>query len=75
MNYQVEAPMYRKEYIDRARFEIDRKWEERKILERFSQDYTPFTYNILTHNCQQYFAEVLQQAQKYATKEKPLVLP
>jgi PPPDE putative peptidase domain. len=47
----------------------------KKILERFSHDYNPYTYNILTHNCQQYFAEVLQQAQKYATKEKPLVLP
>lgn len=74
-NYQVESPKYRKEYIDRAKIEVNRKWEERKILERFSQDYNPFTYNIVTHNCQQYFAEVLQQTQKYATKEKPLVLP
>ena len=74
-NYQVESPKYRKEYIDRAKIEVSRKWEERKILERFSQDYNPFTYNIVTHNCQQYFAEVLQQTQKYATKEKPLVLP
>ena len=73
-NYQVEAPKYRKEYIDRAKIEVDRKWEERKILERFSQDYNPFTYNILTHNCQQYFAEVLQQAQEYDTPAKPLVL-
>lgn len=30
MNYQVEVPKYRKEYIDRARFEVDRKWEEKK---------------------------------------------
>lgn len=74
-NYHVESPKYRKEYIDRARIEIKRKWEERKILERFSQEYTPFTYNIVTHNCQHYFAEILQQAQEYATNEKPLVLP
>ena len=33
------------------------------------------TYNAVVHNCQHYFAEVLQQAQKYETKEKPLVLP
>ena len=32
-------------------------------------------YNAVVHTCQHYFAEVLQQAQKYETKEKPLVLP
>ena len=74
-NYQVEAPKYRKEYIDRARNDVDEAWKERKILERFSQEYNPFIYKITTYNCQHYFAEVLQQAQKYETSEKPLVLP
>jgi len=74
-NYQVEAPKYRKEYIDRAKADIDNAWKERKILERFSQEYTQFVYKITTYNCQHYFAEVLQQAQKYETREKPLVLP
>ena len=74
-NYQVEAPKYRKEYIDRAKTDIDEAWKERKILERFSQEYNPFIYKITTYNCQHYFAEVLQQAQKYETREKPLVLP
>ena len=74
-NYQVEAPKYRKEYIDRAKADIDNAWKERKILERFSQEYTPFVYKITAYNCQHYFAEVLQQAQKYETREKPLVLP
>ena len=74
-NYQVEAPKYRKEYIDRAKADIDNAWRERKILERFSQEYTPFVYKITAYNCQHYFAEVLQQAQKYETREKPLVLP
>ena len=74
-NYQVEASKYRKEYIDRAKADIDEAWKERKILERFSQEYNPFIYKITTYNCQHYFAEVLQQAQKYETREKPLVLP
>ena len=74
-NYQVEAPKYRKEYIDRAKNDVAEAWKERKILERFSQEYNPFIYKITTYNCQHYFAEVLQQAQKYETREKPLVLP
>ena len=73
--YQVEAPKYRKEYIDRAKADVDNAWKERKILERFSQEYNPFAYKITTYNCQHYFAEVFQQAQKYETREKPLVLP
>ena len=74
-SYQVETPRYRKEYIDRAKADIDNVWKERKILERFSQEYNPFIYKATTYNCQHYFAEVLQQAQKYETREKPLVLP
>jgi hypothetical protein len=74
-NYQVEAPKDRKEYIDRAKTYIDEAWKERKILERFSLEYNPFIYKITTYNCQHYFAEVLQLAQKYETKEKLIVLP
>lgn len=74
-SYQVETPKYRKEYIDRAKADIDNVWKGRKILERFSQEYNPFIYKATTYNCQHYFAEVLRQAQKYETREKPLVLP
>ena len=73
--YQVESPKYRKEYIDRAKIETDRKWEELQLKEIDTQDYDHRMYNLATHNCQHYFAEVLQKAQEYATKEKPLVLP
>ncbi|MCH5143675.1 hypothetical protein JMF94_01100 [Desulfovibrio sp. UIB00] len=73
--YQVESPKYRKEYIDRAKIETDRKWEELQLKAIDTQDYDHRMYNLATHNCQHYFAEVLQKAQEYATKEKPLVLP
>ena len=73
--YQVEPPKYRKEYIDRAKIEIDHKWEELQFKAIDTKDYDHRMYNLVAHNCQHYFAEVLQQAQKYATKEKPLVLP
>ena len=73
--YQVESPKYRKEYIDRAKIETDRKWEELQLKAIDTQDYDHRMYNLATHNCQHYFAEVLQQAQKYETREKPLVLP
>ena len=33
------------------------------------------TYNAVVHNFQHYFAEVLQQTQKFEAREKPLVLP
>ena len=73
--YQVESPKYRKEYIDRAKIEVDRKWEGLQLKAIDIQDYDHRMYNLATHNCQHYFAEVLQQAQKYETREKPLVLP
>ena len=73
--YQVEPPKYRKEYIDRAKIEVDRKWEGLQLKAIDVQDYDHRMYNLTTHNCQHYFAEVLQKAQEYATKEKPLVLP
>ena len=73
--YQVETPKYRKEDIDRAKRERDRKWEELQLKALDTQDYDHRMYNLATHNCQHYFAEVLQKAQEYATKEKPLVLP
>ena len=73
--YQVEPPKYRKEYIDRAKIEVDRKWEGLQLKAIDVQDYDHRMYNLATHNCQHYFAEVLQKAQEYATKEKPLVLP
>ena len=73
--YQVEAPKYRKEYIDRARLEVASQWEKSEWETMLNQNYKPPTYSVMTRNCQHYFAEVLQQAQKYETREKPLVLP
>ncbi|WP_308587792.1 DUF778 domain-containing protein [uncultured Desulfovibrio sp.] len=73
--YQVEPTKYRKEYIDRAKIEIDRKWDALYSRAIDIQDYDHRMYNLAKHNCQHYFAEVLQKAQEYATEEKPLMLP
>lgn len=73
--YQVEAPKYRKEYIDRARLDVAQEREKNKWDTALNPNFIPPVYDAVVHNCQHYFAEVLQQAQKYETKEKPLVLP
>ena len=73
--YQVEAPKYRKEYIDKARLDVAQEREKNKWDTALNQNFIPPAYNAVVHNCQHYFAEVLQQAQKYETREKPLVLP
>lgn len=73
--YQVEAPKYRKEYIDRARLDVAQEREKNKWDTALNQNFIPPAYNAVVHNCQHYFAQVLQQAQKYETREKPLVLP
>lgn len=73
--YQVEAPKYRKEYIDKARLDVAHEREKNQMDTALNQNFVPPTYNAVVHNCQHYFAEVLQQAQKYETREKPLVLP
>ena len=73
--YQVEAPKYRKEYIDRARIDVAQEREKNKWDTALNQNFIPPVYDAVVHNCQHYFAEVLQQAQKYETREKPLVLP
>ena len=49
--------------------------ENGKYWSDSARNIIPFIYKITTYNCQHYFAEVLQQAQKYETREKPLVLP
>ena len=73
--YQVEAPKYRKEYIDRARLDVAQERKKNKWDTALNQNFELPPYNAVVHNCQHYFAEVLQQAQKYETREKPLVLP
>ena len=73
--YQVEAPKYRKEYIDKARLDVAQEREKNKWDTALNQNFIPPVYDAVVHNCQHYFAEVLQQAQKYETREKPLVLP
>lgn len=70
--YQVETPKYRKEYIDRARAEIDK---EDGPIETFHIQQKRDPYNVFIRNCQRYFARVLQKAKQYETKAKPLVLP
>ena len=73
--YQVEAPKYRKEYIDRARLEVAQEWKKNQEDTALNQNFELPTYNAVVHNCQHYFAEVLRQAQKYETRKKPIVLP
>ena len=73
--YQVEAPKYRKEYIDKARLDVAQEREKNKWDTALNQNFIPPFYDAVVHNCQHYFAEVLQQDQKYETREKPLVLP
>lgn len=73
--YQVEAPKYRKEYIDRARLDVAQEWEKTQQDTVLNQNFKPPVYSAVVRNCQHYFAEVLQHAQKYETREKPLVLP
>ena len=70
--YQVETPKYRKEYIDRARAEID---EEHGSIEIFHTQQERRLRYLINVNCQSYFAKVLQKAKQYETKAKPLVLP
>lgn len=70
--YEVEAPKYRKEYIDRARAEMEKEYAPIEIFHTW-QERNP--YNLLSNNCQHYFARVLQKAKQYETKAKPLVLP
>lgn len=70
--YQVETPKHRKEYIGRARAEID---EEHGSIEIFHTQQVKIPYNVFIRNCQHYFARVLQKAKQYETKAKPLVLP
>ncbi|WP_143142608.1 hypothetical protein [Desulfovibrio desulfuricans] len=70
--YQVETPKYRKEYIDRARAEMEKEYAPIEIFYTW-QERNP--YNLLSNNCQHYFARVLQKAKQYETKAKPLVLP
>ena len=73
--YQVEAPKYRKEYIDKARLDVAQEWKKNQEDTALNQNFELPPYNAVVHNCQHYFAEVLKHAQKYATREKPLVLP
>ncbi len=70
--YEVETPKYRKEYIDRARTEIDK---ENSPIEIFHTQQERYLYDLVNVNCQSYFARVLQKAKQYETKAKPLVLP
>lgn len=57
--YQVEAPKYRKEYIDRARFDVAQEREKNKWDTALNQNFMPPVYNAVVHTCQHYFAEVL----------------
>ena len=72
--YEVEAPKYRKEYVDRARQALDAEWEKEKG-EAYQAEFTPVRYNFGFKNCQHYFAAIMQKAQEYETPDKPLVLP
>lgn len=72
--YEVEAPRYRKEYVDRARQALDAEWEKEKG-EAYQAEFTPLRYDLFFKNCQHYFAAIMQKAQQYETPDRPLVLP
>lgn len=74
--YQVESAKYRKEYIDRARDELEAQWQA-KLAEANQSSFGTAgrRYYVESNNCQHYFARIIQRAQAYETREKPLVLP
>lgn len=74
-HYFVEPVKLRKEYIDRARDELERRWQASVAAARRSTPSRKMTrYDVDDYNCQHYFAEVLRLAASYETPELPLVL-
>lgn len=74
--YVAEPVKLRKEYIDRARDELERRWRE-KALAAFRENPSRKLrrYDVKKYNCQHYVAEVLRLAASYETRERPLILP
>ncbi len=74
--YVAEPVKLRKEYIDRARDELERRWQERALAAfRENPSRKLRRYDVKKYNCQHYVAEVLRLAASYETRERPLVLP
>ena len=73
--YEVEAPRYRKEYVDRARQALDAEWNKQLTEAYQAMDFEVQRYNMREYNCQHYFAAIMQKAQQYETADKPQIKP
>lgn len=74
--YVAEPVKLRKEYIDRARDELERRWREKALAAFRENPSRKLTrYDVKKYNCQHYVAEVLRLAASYETRERPLILP
>lgn len=75
-HYVVEPVKLRKEYIDRARDELELRWQEKALAAFRENPSRKLTrYDVKKYNCQHYVAEVLRLAASYETRERPLILP
>lgn len=72
--YLVEPRKFRKEYIDRARREVEEEWLAEKAAAR--QEGRPISrYHLLEYNCQRYVAQILLRAEILARRDGiPLVI-
>ena len=69
LGYEVEPRKYRKEYIDRARAQVEARWRESRIEAEGTGYYGRTRYRLFRHNCQHYVAEILQLADELARKD------
>jgi len=69
LGYEVEPRKYRKEYIDRARAQVEARWRESRVEAEGTGYYGRTRYRLFRHNCQHYVAEILQLADELARKD------
>ncbi|MBO5490823.1 MAG: hypothetical protein J5960_05275, partial [Desulfovibrio sp.] len=75
LGYEVEPRKYRKEYIDRARAQVEARWRESRVEAEGTGYYGRTRYRLFRHNCQHYVAEILQLADVLARKDGvPLIV-
>jgi len=75
LGYEVEPRKYRKEYIDRARAQVEARWRESRVEAEGTGYYGRTRYRLFRHNCQHYVAEILQLADELARKDGvPLIV-
>ena len=69
--YEVEAPRYRKEYIDRARQALDAEWDRQLTGAYQDMDFEIQRYDARKYNCQHYSLKFC----KKHNDTKPLISP